>query len=134
MPPAAAGLRLTAHQTEMTVGSMRDHRAPGVLANQPLQALVVLGAVWLAWRLAGILLLGFAAVLVAITLVAIGDGLRRLAPRIPHRLAVVIAGLLLIGGIAGIVAFYGWRIADQYEEIFVLAKDGWQAALAFVWV
>lgn len=116
----------------MADGSTRNRPAWVFLANKPLQALLVLGAAWLAWKLAGILLLGFAALLVSITLLAIGDGLKRVAPLLPRRLAVAIAGLLLIGGLAGIIAFYGWRIGDQYEEIFAKAKAGWQAALTYV--
>jgi predicted PurR-regulated permease PerM len=104
----------------------------GILANKPLQALLALGLALLAWRLAGVLLLGFAALLVAITLLAIGDGLKRIAPPLPRRLAVAIAGVLVIGGLAGIIAFYGWRIADQYEVIFAKAAAGWRAALAYV--
>ena len=106
----------------MADGSTRNRPAWVFLANKPLQALLVLGAAWLAWKLAGILLLGFAALLVSITLLAIGDGLKRVAPLLPRRLAVAIAGLLLIGGLAGIIAFYGWRIGDQYEEIFAKAN------------
>lgn len=116
----------------MADGSTRDQSGWGFLTNKPLQALIVLGAAWLAWRLAGVLLLGFSALLVAITLLAIGDGLTRVAPPLPRRLAVAIAGLLLVGGLASIIAFYGWRIADQYEAIFAKAKAGWQAALAYV--
>lgn len=115
----------------MADGSTRDNPAWSLLANRPVQALLLLGAAWLAWRLADVLLLGFAALLVAITLLAIGDGLRRIV-RIPRRLAVAAATLLLIGGLAGIIAFYGWRIADQYEEIFAKAKAGWAAALTYV--
>jgi predicted PurR-regulated permease PerM len=40
--------------------------------------------------------------------------------------------MLLLGGMIGIIAFYGWRIADQYEEIFAKARQGAQAALTFL--
>lgn len=109
----------------------QDRPQTGFLASRPVQVLLALAAAAVAWRLSVVLLLGFGALLVGITLLAIGDGLRRLAP-IPRRAATAIASLLLIGGMAGVIAFYGWRITDQYEVIFAKAKQGWQAALAFL--
>jgi predicted PurR-regulated permease PerM len=110
----------------------RDQAAPGWSVSKPLQILMILGAAFLVWRLAGVLLLAFAALLLSITFLAIGDGLRRLAPVLPRRATTAIAIVFLLGGIGGIIAFYGWRIADQYEEIFAKARQGAQAAVNFL--
>jgi predicted PurR-regulated permease PerM len=109
-----------------------DHAAPASPFSKLLQVLAIVGAALLVWRLVGVLLLAFAALLLSITFLAIGDGLRRLAPFLSRRVAAAIAIALLLGGIGGIIAFYGWSIADQYEEIFAKARQGALSALAFV--
>lgn len=102
----------------------------GDLAESLLRVLAVGLMALLVWRLAGVLLLGFAALLLATALVALADGLRRIAP-IPRRLAVGLASLILFGGVVAIIGFYGWRIAGQYREIFAKAQEGAHDALAF---
>jgi predicted PurR-regulated permease PerM len=92
-------------------------------------ALVLLGV--LLWKLAGVLLLAFSAVLVAMILVLAGEALgRRL--RLPRRLALALAILLAIATIAGIVALFGWRIAAQYQEIVDSVIAGANKAMAFL--
>ena len=111
-----------------TVPSERMH--PEALGATLLRLLGLVVLALLFWRLAGVLLLGFAALLLATTFVALADALRRIAP-IPRRAAVALSCLILLGGVAAIVGFYGWRIAGQYREIFAKAQEGARTALAF---
>lgn len=78
-------------------------------------ALLGLAAVLL-WKLTGVLLLLFSAILLAAAFSALADGLRRLAP-LPVRLAVLISALLMFAILLGVVVLFGWRILDQYEVI-----------------
>lgn len=78
-------------------------------------ALLALGAV-LVWKLTGVLLLLFSAVLLAAALSAMADGLRKVAP-IPSQIAVLLAAFAMFAVLAGVIALFGWRILAQYEEI-----------------
>lgn len=84
-------------------------------------ALLALGA-FLAWKLAGLLLLLFASVLLAIAFDALADGLRRIAP-IPKKLAIVVAAALIFGTLGAVVALYGWRIVGQFRVIVAKAEE-----------
>jgi predicted PurR-regulated permease PerM len=77
--------------------------------------LVALGAL-LAWKLAGLLLLLFAAILLAIAFATLGEGLRRLAP-LPYKLSIVLAAALVLGVLGAVVALYGWRIVGQAQAV-----------------
>ncbi len=105
-------------------------RAPRAAPHPYLQvALLALAAV-IAWKLAGVLLLLFSAILLAAALSAMSDGLRRLAP-LPNSVAVLLAALLMFGVLAGVIALFGWRILAQYEEILGKARDSAHAFLAY---
>jgi predicted PurR-regulated permease PerM len=84
----------------------------------------------LAWRLTGVILISFSAILIAAALTVIAQGLRRLVP-LPRRLAIILATLLMFGILAAIVALYGWRIAGQFDEIFAKASQGAHAVLGY---
>jgi len=71
-----------------TVPSERMH--PEALGATLLRLLGLVVLALLFWRLAGVLLLGFAALLLATTFVALADALRRIAP-IPRRAAVALS-------------------------------------------
>lgn len=105
-------------------------RAPRAAPHPYLQvALLALAAV-IVWKLAGVLLLLFSAILLAAALSAMSDGLRRLAP-LPNSVAVLLAALLMFGVLAGVIALFGWRILAQYEEILGKARDSAHALLAY---
>lgn len=93
-------------------------------------ALLAIGAL-LVWQLRGILLLGFTSVLIAVTLRAISDPLARRA-KAPQGLALAIVILLTLLFLAGALALFGWRIADQYDEILDKARRGLADILALV--
>uniref|UniRef100_UPI0026F0D2A7 AI-2E family transporter n=1 Tax=Phenylobacterium aquaticum TaxID=1763816 RepID=UPI0026F0D2A7 len=80
-----------------------------------LLALLVLSGLLL-WKLTGVLLLLFSAILLAAAFSALADGLRRFAP-LPAPVAVLFSALLMFGVLAGVVALFGWRISDQYADI-----------------
>ncbi|MBS0296763.1 MAG: AI-2E family transporter [Proteobacteria bacterium] len=90
--------------------------SPTTFLGRVVCVLLVLAAAFLFWRLGGVLLLAFSAVLLAIALRALADGLRKLVP-LPQSLALAAVVVLVIGAIAGILALFGWRIAGQYDEI-----------------
>jgi len=92
-------------------------------------ALLALAAV-VAWKLAGVLLLLFSAILLAAALSAMSDGLRKLVP-IPSQITVLLAALLMFGVLAGVIALFGWRILAQYEEILGKARDSAHALLVY---
>ncbi len=80
-----------------------------------LSAVVAVGALLL-WKLAGVLLLFFSAIVFAIALSAMADGLRRVVP-IPRKVAVLAAAALIVAVLGAVVVMFGWRIVAQYEEI-----------------
>jgi predicted PurR-regulated permease PerM len=79
----------------------------------------------IAWWFRGVLMLAFASVLIAVALDALAGGVTRVT-RIPRPGALAIVVVLVLGFVAGTLALFGWRIADQFDEI--LART--QASLA----
>jgi predicted PurR-regulated permease PerM len=92
-------------------------------------ALLALAAL-IAWKLAGVLLLLFSAILLAAALSAMSDGLHKLAP-LPSQVTVLLAALLMFGVLAGVIALFGWRIVAQYEDILGKARDSAHALLVY---
>jgi predicted PurR-regulated permease PerM len=97
-------------------------RAPGLPPTQDLLRL----ALWavaglLLWRMRGVLLLGFTSILIALALRALADPLARRS-HLPSRLALAVVTFLTIGFIVGALALFGWRIADQYDDILAKAQ------------
>ena len=92
--------------------------------------LLAIGAL-LVWQLRGIALLGFTSVLIAVTLRAISDPLARRtkAPPWLALTAVIVVTLLFL---AGALTLFGWRVADQYDEILAKAWQGWADVSALV--
>jgi predicted PurR-regulated permease PerM len=93
-------------------------------------AVLAVGAL-LIWQLRGIVLLGFTSVLIAVTLRAISDPLAR-RTRAPPWLALAFVILITILFLAGALALFGWRVADQYDEILARAWRGWAEVSALV--
>jgi len=92
--------------------------------------LLAIGAL-LIWQLRGFLLLGFTSVLIAVTLRAIADPLAR-RTRAPPWLALAAVIFLTLAFLAGALALFGWRVADQYDEILDRALRGWADVAALV--
>ena len=111
----------------------RSRRADLAVRPAPhpyLQVALLALAVLLAWKLAGVMLLLFSAILLAAALWAMADGLRKLAP-LPRQIAVLLAALLMFGAMTAIIALFGWRLLDQYEEILGKARDSAHSLLGY---
>lgn len=101
----------------------RPAAAPATLSSD-IRRLAILGiAALLVWQLRGILLLGFTSVLIAVALRAISDPLAR-RTRLPAGLTLAAVILLTVAFVAGALALFGWRIADQYDDILAKAQSG----------
>ncbi len=119
-----------AHETEVST------TAQPLIGSRILAAAFLVAGALVLWKLAGGLLLLFAAALLAIAFDALADGLRRLAP-ISKKLAVLLSAALLLSALGGVIALFGWRILDQYQEIFGKIRESIHAlmnyARAHVW-
>jgi predicted PurR-regulated permease PerM len=109
------------------------HRAP---AGPPSTQALLRFALWavaalLLWRMRGVLLLGFTSILIALALRAMADPLAR-RTHMPRQLSLALVVLLTLGFIAGALTLFGWRIADQYDDILAKAQTSLRegAALA----
>jgi len=80
---------------------------PPAAAHPYLQAGLLVVAALVVWKLAGVLLLLFSAILLAAALSAMSDGLRRLAP-LSKPVGVLLAALLIFGVLVGVIALFGW--------------------------
>jgi predicted PurR-regulated permease PerM len=98
--------------------------------NVVIWSAVIAISALLLWKLAGVLLLLFSAVVFAAALSAIGDALRKLAP-IPRQLAVLVSAGLIFGILAAIIALFGWRIVAQYEEIIGKVRESVHMLMVF---
>jgi predicted PurR-regulated permease PerM len=104
-------------------------RAPDGADRLVRVVLLVLAAI-LVWKLAGVLLLLFSAILLAIALATLGDGLSRLT-RLPRGLAIGLASALLVATLLAVVVFYGLRLQGQYEEIVHKVRESAHGLLDF---
>ena len=73
------------------------------------------------WWFRDVLLLAFASILIAIALNGLASGLSRVT-RLSYRPALAVVVILTLGFVAGALALFGWRIADQYDEILASAQ------------
>lgn len=83
------------------------------------KVLIVLGLVLLAlllWKLANILLLAFGAVLVAIILRASAELFEHYL-RVPSRLSLAAASLVILGAFAGLIILFGTQIRAQLANV-----------------
>jgi len=102
---------------------------------QPTQAVLRM-ALWglaaiLLWQMRGVLLLGFTSVLIAVALRALSDPLAR-RMRLPPQAALALVVLLTLGFIVGALALFGWRIADQYDDILAKAQASIREGVALL--
>jgi predicted PurR-regulated permease PerM len=89
---------------------------PGPGAAGATRVIVLALAALALWWFRGVLLMAFASVLIAVALHALADGLARLT-RLPRPLALAVVAAATLGFVAAALAMFGWRIADQYDEI-----------------
>jgi predicted PurR-regulated permease PerM len=95
---------------------------PGQPSTQALLRVALwAGGALLLWEMRGVLLLGFTSILIALALRAMADPLARLT-RLPRQLSLAVVVLATLAFIAGALVLFGWRIADQYDDILAKAQ------------
>ncbi len=108
---------------------------PAAPLSRPIETVLVTAVLavsaLLLWKLAGVLLLLFSAIVFAAALSAVADGLRKFAPMAPP-LAVGLAAALFFGILAAVIALFGWRILAQYDEIVGKVRDGVHGLMGFM--
>lgn len=75
------------------------------------------------WWFRGVLMLAFGSILIAVALDALAARLKQLT-RLPRPVALAIVVVATLGFVAGALALFGWRIADQYDDILAKAQAG----------
>lgn len=100
----------------------RQGRTRGLTRGLPrfavrvLAAAALLALIWLAWHLHDVLLLLFAAVLIAVILHAAAGALRRILP-LPEGAALALAGLLILAFAAFAGAIFGREVSRQITNL-----------------
>ncbi len=102
-----------------------------MFANRVLVAIALLAGAVLVWRMHYVLLLLFAAILVAVILDAAADGLRRLLP-VGRGLALALAGVLIAGMLGGIGVLFGQEIGSQLNELKDSLPIAWERFVDWV--
>jgi predicted PurR-regulated permease PerM len=92
---------------------------------------VLVALLGLSWWFRGVLMLAFASVLIAVTLDALAAALTRMT-RLPRSFALAIVVVLVIGFVSGALALFGWRIADQFDEILSRVQSSLAALTALL--
>jgi predicted PurR-regulated permease PerM len=93
------------------------------------RVLIVIGLValvYIAWELRTLLLMLFGAVVVATIFRAVADRIARLT-RCPQRLSIILSILLLLGGMAGLIASFGAQIVGQFDTLRETLPIAWRA-------
>lgn len=88
--------------------------------------LAVLALALLLWQLRPVLLLLFAAALVAIVLDALARVIQK-RTNMPHAPALAISSLTIFGGVGSVVWLFGAELAAQGNELAALIPGGWDA-------
>src|SRR5690606_2587355 len=94
-----------------------------------IAVLAVLALALLLWQLRPVLLLLFAAALVAIVLDALARVIQK-RTNIPHAPALAISALTIFGGVGSVVWLFGAELAAQGNELAALIPGGWDALSA----
>lgn len=98
------------------------HEGDVLFVRRLLLAILVLGVTWIFWSLRFVLVLAFGAILFAVVLdAAAGFLAQRL--RVPERFALVTALVLVIGGTAASLWFFGAEVAGSAEGIAQALPD-----------
>ncbi len=88
----------------------------GTIARATLIVIAILVLTLVAWRLAHVLLLAFAAIIVATILVSLGNAIAHYS-RLPPRFALIVAGLLTVVLVIGFVYLLGAQIRAQTANL-----------------
>lgn len=102
----------------------------GEFATRVVIAIALVAFALLLWKLQHVLLLIFAAILVAVILHAAGDGLRRIVP-LPGGLAMAVAGLLIVGLLVGAGILFGRQVGAQLSALSDALPGAWSRFVAW---
>jgi predicted PurR-regulated permease PerM len=91
--------------------------------------IAVLGFALLLWRLRGLIILVFGAVLIAVILHIVAAPIRERL-RVPHGLSLLAAVLIFLGLFGGAFWLFGAQVAAQASQLAELVPPAWNAALA----
>ena len=100
----------------------------GSLAQFSLRVLIAIALVvcaLLIWQLQSVLLLIFAAVVVAVVLDAFGNALRKLAP-VPEGVSRLLAGILIASVLIGAALLFGRQISAQLSQLGDTLPPAWE--------
>ncbi len=103
----------------------------GMFAQRVLVGIALVVGALLVWRMHDVLLLVFAAILVAVILHAAADALCRFLP-LGKGVAVAIAGLLIVGLLGGVGALFGRELGGQLSELSSALPGAWHSFTAWV--
>ena len=106
----------------------RELPATGSLAQFSLRVLIAIALVvcaLLIWQLQSVLLLIFAAVVVAVVLDAFGNALRKLAP-VPEGVSRLLAGILIASVLIGAALLFGRQISAQLSQLGDTLPPAWE--------
>ncbi|WP_448663110.1 AI-2E family transporter [Sphingomonas sp. CJ20] len=103
----------------------------GAFATRVLVTLALTALALLIWHMHDVLLLLFAAVLVAVILHAAADGLCWLLP-IRRGIALAIGGLSIVAALGGVGMLFGHELRAQMSQLSTLLPAAWQSFV--VWV
>lgn len=90
-----------------------------------LIALLLIGLVLALWAVRDAVLFGFAAMLLAIAVHGIADGLMRILP-LPRPAALAIAALSLIGAVAMIFMIFGAQLVGEVSSVINRLPEAWE--------
>ncbi|MFN3313362.1 MAG: AI-2E family transporter [Hyphomonas sp.] len=89
-----------------------------------LVTILLVGLALVLWAARDAVLLGFAAILLAIAVHGIADGLMRIMP-LPRPAALAIAALSLLGSVAAIFWLFGAQLAGELSRIVDRLPEAW---------
>jgi len=100
--------------------------SPSVLPRLLLAALVILGALFL-WVVRDALLLGFAAILLAIAVHGIADALRKLVA-MPKGLSLALGALIILAVVGAAIGLFGAQLAAALNGVLARLPEAWDSA------
>lgn len=96
----------------------------GIFVRRVLIALGLAALFFLVWQLRTLLLMLFGAVVIASIFRAVADGIRRLT-RLPGWASTALAILLVLGGIASLIAMFGAQVGEQIQTLRETLPQAW---------
>lgn len=106
------------------VGVTTIGKTVGPFATRVLIVIALVGGAIMVWRMHEVLLLVFAAILVAVILHAAAGGLRRFVP-LGEGVALAVAGLTIVGVLGGVALLFGQEVGGQLSDLSTALPEAW---------